>query len=190
MIILDLPIPAGFALDSEDFESLKSSEKIAKYQLTARSAIVYLRELRPGEPLAIHYHLRATMPIKITAPAARVYEYYNPDHQAATGKADGDHGCRGKVAADASPIDRGKTGANVLLQHVAIGVVPELAPSLLVERSARKEGDVCGLKRDAHSDCRAAGGEVAWDQEFVVAETPVRGLDNMLRRAGFFLRVE
>ncbi len=84
MIILDLPIPPGFALESEDFESLKSSEKIAKYQLTARSAIVYLRELRPGEPLAIHYHLRATMPIKITAPAARAYEYYNPDHHAAT----------------------------------------------------------------------------------------------------------
>jgi type II secretory pathway pseudopilin PulG len=84
MVILDLPIPAGFAVDAEDFEALRSSGKIAKYQVTPRSAIVYLRTLSPSEPLELVYHLRATMPVKITAPPARAYEYYNPDRQAQT----------------------------------------------------------------------------------------------------------
>ena len=45
MVILDLPIPAGFAVDAEDLETLCSSGKIAKYQVTSTSAIVYLRVL-------------------------------------------------------------------------------------------------------------------------------------------------
>ncbi len=85
MVILDLPIPAGFAVDVEDLEALRSAGKIAKYQVTPRSAIIYLRVLDPSEPLELPYHLRATMPVKITAPPARAYEYYNPDCQATTG---------------------------------------------------------------------------------------------------------
>ncbi len=84
MVLLDLPIPAGFAVDVEDLETLRSSGKIAKYHVTPRSAIVYLRMLGPSEPLELIYHLRATMPVKITAPPARAYEYYNPDCQATT----------------------------------------------------------------------------------------------------------
>lgn len=85
MVILDLPIPAGFVADADDFEKLRSSGKIAKYQITARSAIVYLRVLAPSEPLELVYHLRATMPVKVAAPPARAYEYYDPDCRAATG---------------------------------------------------------------------------------------------------------
>jgi type II secretory pathway pseudopilin PulG len=84
MIILDLPIPAGFALEVEDLEAYRSSGKIAKYQMTPRSAIVYLRLLEPAEPLELVYHLRATTPVKITVPPARAYEYYNPDCRATT----------------------------------------------------------------------------------------------------------
>ena len=84
MVILDLPIPAGFAVEAADLDTLLSAGKIAKYQVTPRSAIVYLRALNPVEPLELIYHLRATMPVKIVAQAARVYEYYNPDHRAAT----------------------------------------------------------------------------------------------------------
>jgi hypothetical protein len=82
MVIVDLPVPAGFAVDLDDLEALRSSGKIAKYQATPRSAIVYLRSLAPAEPLELVYHLRATMPVKITAPPARVYEYYDPDCKA------------------------------------------------------------------------------------------------------------
>jgi uncharacterized protein YfaS (alpha-2-macroglobulin family) len=81
MVILDLPIPAGFAMLSEDLEKLTAAETIAKYQLTPRSAVIYLRQLSPAEPLVLRYRLRATMPVKITVPPARAYEYYDPDKQ-------------------------------------------------------------------------------------------------------------
>ncbi len=71
-------------MEVEDFEALCAAGKIAKCQVTPRSAIVYLRALSPTEPLELVYHLRATMPVKITALPARAYEYYNSDHQATT----------------------------------------------------------------------------------------------------------
>jgi hypothetical protein len=81
MVILDLPIPGGFALESEDLAAMVKAEKIAKFQVTARQAIVYLRGLEPGKPLQLGYRLKATMPVKVTAAQARVYEYYDPDKQ-------------------------------------------------------------------------------------------------------------
>jgi hypothetical protein len=79
MIVLDLPVPAGFTLDTNDLSGLVSSGAIARYQITPRSAIVYLRGLEPGKPLQLRYRLRASMPLRITAPAARAYQYYDPD---------------------------------------------------------------------------------------------------------------
>ena len=79
MIILDLPIPAGFAVDTNDFASLVQAQKIAKYQVNPRSVVVYLRGLNPDLPLILNYTLTATMPVKIEVPPAKVYEYYDPD---------------------------------------------------------------------------------------------------------------
>src|SRR5262249_33649492 len=81
MVILDLPVPGGFPIDSEDLAKLVKEEKIAKFQLTARQAIVYLRGLEPAKPLKLEYRLKATMPVKVTVAPARVYEYYDPDKQ-------------------------------------------------------------------------------------------------------------
>jgi len=83
MVILDLPIPAGFAPEAEDWAGLAKNGTIAKYQQTPRSMIVYLRQLAPGKPLELRYRLRATMPVKVSSGSARVYEYYDPDKQAA-----------------------------------------------------------------------------------------------------------
>jgi hypothetical protein len=84
MVMLDLPIPAGFVVVAEDLEALVKSGTIAKFQRTPRQAIVYLRGLQPGKALTLRYRLRSTMPVKVTVPAARVYEYYNPDRQGQT----------------------------------------------------------------------------------------------------------
>ena len=81
MVILDLPIPGGFTIEPGELDELAGSGKIAKYQLTARQAIVYLRGLERGAQLELRYRLRATMPVKVTVPAAQAYEYYNPDHR-------------------------------------------------------------------------------------------------------------
>ena len=81
MVILDLPIPPGFAMDADDLAGLVTKGGIAKYQLNPRSALVYLRELEPGKPLTLRYHLHATMPVKVTVPAARAFEYYDTHKQ-------------------------------------------------------------------------------------------------------------
>jgi uncharacterized protein YfaS (alpha-2-macroglobulin family) len=79
MVILDLPIPPGFTISADDLAELVNSGSIARYQLTARSATVYLRQLEPGKPLTLRYRLRATMPVKVTVQPMRAYEYYDPD---------------------------------------------------------------------------------------------------------------
>ncbi len=81
MVILDLPIPAGFVVDSDDLAKLVQAGLIAKFQLSARAVIVYLRNLDPGAPLTLRFRLRATMPVKVTVPAARAYEYYDPSRE-------------------------------------------------------------------------------------------------------------
>ena len=84
MVIADLPIPAGFRLEGDDFDQLVQAGTIAKYQVTARSVIVYLRGLAPHKSLKLQYRLRATTPVKVTTPAAWVYEYYDPDVKASS----------------------------------------------------------------------------------------------------------
>jgi uncharacterized protein YfaS (alpha-2-macroglobulin family) len=81
MVMVDLPIPGGFAIDSEDLAKLVKDEKIAKFQVTARQAIVYLRGLEPGKPLKLEYRLKATMSVRVSVAPARVYEYYDPEKQ-------------------------------------------------------------------------------------------------------------
>jgi uncharacterized protein YfaS (alpha-2-macroglobulin family) len=84
MVIVDLPIPSGFRLSRTELDELKASKMIAKYQVNARSAVIYLRGLAPGASLELQYRLEATMPVKLTVPPATVYEYYDPDKRATT----------------------------------------------------------------------------------------------------------
>lgn len=78
MVVLDLPIPGGFTIEPGELDELVGSRKIARYQITARQAIVYLRGLEPGEQLELNYRLRATMPVRVAVPAAAAYQYYDP----------------------------------------------------------------------------------------------------------------
>jgi uncharacterized protein YfaS (alpha-2-macroglobulin family) len=82
MVLVDLPIPPGFSADVSEFQAIVSDGRVAKYQLTPRSAIIYLRSLAPDQPLVLRYRLTATMPMRITVPAASVYEYYDPTNRA------------------------------------------------------------------------------------------------------------
>jgi hypothetical protein len=81
MLLVELPIPAGFQLEVTDLDRLVAAGTVAKYQVQPTRALLYLRELKAGGALAVPYRLRAQMPVDIRAPAARVYEYYNPARQ-------------------------------------------------------------------------------------------------------------
>jgi uncharacterized protein YfaS (alpha-2-macroglobulin family) len=87
MVIVDLPIPGGFVIDPGELDELVGSQQIAKYQITPRKAIVYLRQLDPGQALQLRYRLRATMPVNVAVPDAQVYEYYDPDKKGRGGAA-------------------------------------------------------------------------------------------------------
>lgn len=87
MVILDLPIPGGFRIETDGLQKLVDDGKIAKFQVTARKAIIYLRQLPPEAQLELPYRLKATMPVKVTVPPAEAYEYYNPARRSSGGAA-------------------------------------------------------------------------------------------------------
>ena len=81
MVMVDLPIPPSFAVDTESFVRLLEAGTIARYQITGRSVLLYLRGLDAGKSLELEYTLRATLPANVAVPPARAYEYYDPAKQ-------------------------------------------------------------------------------------------------------------
>ena len=82
MVLVDLPIPPGFDVDSSAIARLVAAGKVEKFQMTPRSIIVYLRSLSPASELEIAYSLRATVIAKVASPPAVAYEYYAPERRA------------------------------------------------------------------------------------------------------------
>ena len=85
MVMVDLGIPPGFDLLSEDLQTyveksagLKSS-RLEKFSLTATQAILYFDSIAPGDTVTLHFRLRAKYPIRARTFRSRVYEYYDPE---------------------------------------------------------------------------------------------------------------
>jgi uncharacterized protein YfaS (alpha-2-macroglobulin family) len=86
MVMVELPIPAGFVPVTDDLAALVTKGTAAKFQLEGNRILLYLRGLDPkAEPLQLKYRLQARMPVQIQVPAARVYEYYAPERQGQSG---------------------------------------------------------------------------------------------------------
>jgi hypothetical protein len=82
MILVELPIPAGFSLDTDSFSKLVDAGTIAKFQTNSQTATLYLRGIDRKARVTVQYHLRATMPVTLTVPPAVAYEYYNSEKRA------------------------------------------------------------------------------------------------------------
>lgn len=78
MAIVDLGIPPGFDAVEGTFDALVQQGTIEKYTVTGRQVVLYLRQLRSGQPLALRYQLRARHPVVAKAPPVRAYPYYEP----------------------------------------------------------------------------------------------------------------
>jgi hypothetical protein len=84
MVMVDLGIPPGFDLLSEDLQDFqektagKATGKLEKFSLTATQAILYFNGLGPHETVELHFRLRAKYPIRAKTFESRVYEYYDP----------------------------------------------------------------------------------------------------------------
>jgi len=85
MVMVDLGIPPGFDLLSEDLQSYveksstQKSGRLEKFSQTATQAILYFNSIAPGETVTLHFRLRAKYPIRARTFQSRVYEYYDPD---------------------------------------------------------------------------------------------------------------
>jgi uncharacterized protein YfaS (alpha-2-macroglobulin family) len=85
MVMVDLGIPPGFDLLSEDLQTLqeksagRTSGRLEKFTLTATQAILYFDAIAPGDTCVLSFRLRAKYPIRAGTFASRVYEYYDPE---------------------------------------------------------------------------------------------------------------
>jgi uncharacterized protein YfaS (alpha-2-macroglobulin family) len=87
MVMVDLGIPPGFDLLSEDLQdyqeksasrNLKSGH-LSRFSLTATQAILYFDSFSPGDTVTVKFRLRAKYPIRARTFKSRVYEYYDPE---------------------------------------------------------------------------------------------------------------
>jgi uncharacterized protein YfaS (alpha-2-macroglobulin family) len=78
MALIDLGVPPGFTVLTEDLARLVEQGAIARYEVTGRQIIVYLEDFAYGEPLAFSYRLRARFPMRAQTPPSSAYDYYNP----------------------------------------------------------------------------------------------------------------
>lgn len=85
MVMVDLGIPPGFDLLSEDLQTFQEQTagrkggRLEKFSLTATQAILYFDSIAPGSDVKLNYRLRAKYPIRARTFQSRVYEYYDPD---------------------------------------------------------------------------------------------------------------
>lgn len=84
MVMVDLGIPPGFDLQSEDLQEMvertsgKKSGRLEKFSMTATQAILYFDSIEPHDSFEVRYRLRAKYPIRAQGFVSRVYEYYDP----------------------------------------------------------------------------------------------------------------
>ncbi len=86
--IVDLGLPPGFTVETEDLAQLIARfqdtpadyayAKVERYELTGRQIILYVSDLKSGQPLEFSYRLRAKFPLRAQTPASAAYDYYNP----------------------------------------------------------------------------------------------------------------
>jgi hypothetical protein len=78
MVMVDLGVPPGFAVQPEGLQALVENKTIEKYTLTGRQIIIYVRKIDANAELSFTYQLKAKFPVKAKTPTSRVYEYYDP----------------------------------------------------------------------------------------------------------------
>ncbi len=78
MTLVDLGVPPGFSVVTEDLDAAVEAKRIARYELTGRQIIVYLEEFSSKQPVSFKYRLKAKFPLRAKTPSSTVYDYYNP----------------------------------------------------------------------------------------------------------------
>jgi hypothetical protein len=78
MALVDLGVPPGFTVLTEDLDRMVEYKVISRYELTGRQIILYIENLTQESPLRFEYRLRARFPMRAQTPPTAAYDYYNP----------------------------------------------------------------------------------------------------------------
>jgi hypothetical protein len=85
MVMVDLGIPPGFDLLTEDLQTYqeqsagRKSGHLEKFNLTATQAILYFDSIGAGDTVKLSFRLRAKYPVRARTFQSKVYEYYSPE---------------------------------------------------------------------------------------------------------------
>jgi hypothetical protein len=81
MAVVDLGVPPGFAVLTDELDAAVKNGKLSRYEMAGRQIILYLENVRAGETVALNYDLQAKFPLRVQAPRSSTYDYYNPNLQ-------------------------------------------------------------------------------------------------------------
>lgn len=84
MVVVELALPPGFAVDSSAFDRLVESGVFARYEMAADRVVLYVRSTVPQKTIRFGYELRALRPLRVQIPPCCAYEYYQPENRAET----------------------------------------------------------------------------------------------------------
>lgn len=79
MAVVDLGVPPGFSVLTQELDAAVKRAELARYELTGRQIILYLENVRAGERITLEYELQAKFPLRAQAPRSATYDYYNPN---------------------------------------------------------------------------------------------------------------
>jgi uncharacterized protein YfaS (alpha-2-macroglobulin family) len=81
MVIVDIGIPPGFEVLTDDLTTLVERKVLQKFELTPRQVICYLDRIDGGATVEWQFRLRAKMPVKAKTGRTTAYEYYAPQER-------------------------------------------------------------------------------------------------------------
>jgi len=81
MVIVDIGIPPGFEVLTDDLANLVERKVLQRFELTPRQVICYLERIDGGATVEWKFRLRAKMPVKAKTGRTTAYEYYAPQER-------------------------------------------------------------------------------------------------------------
>lgn len=78
MVIVDIGIPPGFEVLTDDLTAWVEKKRLQKFELTPRQVICYLERIEGNSTVEWSFHLRAKMPVRAKTGRTIAYEYYAP----------------------------------------------------------------------------------------------------------------
>lgn len=82
MVLLELPLPPGFDVETEALDALVGSGRIGRYEQEGPVVVLYVDRLPFGQTQHFTLPTRPRWPVKATAPAVEARLYYRPEMRA------------------------------------------------------------------------------------------------------------